>query len=903
MKNGDSFYSKTKKVLDEFNAELSKENLLTTTYENYSDFYKLYDNYLSKFKSLMGIIEKEILEHFTTFTVEISKKNNDNFELFEKIIDEVQNEKKVLEKLRNNYFDSSEDLKELEEKKLKKKVKEEELATAKKKAETDCEGYKNQLEKMNKLLETSETKYNELMTTVHQDEEYKLNFIEIHFSKLNQVFTDDLKAKKEFTDKMTYSIKKINIKRDISIFKNHFSYTLNKIRFPKEIFLSFDFYKKPSECSLLLSDTANLAQIESVSKDKSQKDHFICNIDISNIHKEEEDNETQFFEIDEKLSPIVEKIMTSKTSISNDELGSIIYQIDKNKKGSENFLGCVFSYYKKHVFVNIQCLDNLHHLANIIVMIVANTLNNVNAFNLNFAIMYIAEKTVYINPDNIFNKCYLCNLLSKNKVFKNRDYWTRLMRIRIAMVIDGEVKQEIEKMDSMNRIDSNVLSKMKSIFGSKHKKIENDILFNQLSDQKKADVAVKIIEDYIQHFSNFSLEISDSIDIIINLQVEFNFDREYVNFFNAMLNSNFNTVKSKTALIEDIEHKVDYKALYFNENFCDDRSLVNTYEKLCCYSLKYLQIKDFINVLCISKKFNAKLKKIIYRNVLLKYHDMPIKDRLDIWKTILNYHSAKRNKNYKELLEEMKAKPEIVPSRDIIELDVARTPFVSNAKENRAKISNILRAIANQCPHINYSQGMNYIAAFLLTLIGDEEDSFYIYYSLLMSTDYGGLFPNDLEKLKKIFYVFDRLLNILMPEIYFYLKNNSITVSYFISPWFITLFTNAFQYIKEKDKPKVLLRIWDLFLFDGWKSIIKIGISLIKHFETKLLSLSSEDLLQFLINDIIKSDFFSNENFDTLMFISVNMNIEENLMLNIENEYEIKRKIQKQPFTLDFNKK
>ena len=126
MKNGDSFYSKTKKVLDEFNAELSKENLLTTTYENYSDFYKLYDNYISKFKSLMGIIEKEILEHFTTFTVEISKKNNDNFELFEKIIDDVQNEKKVLEKLRNNYFDSSEDLKELEEKKLKKKVKEEE---------------------------------------------------------------------------------------------------------------------------------------------------------------------------------------------------------------------------------------------------------------------------------------------------------------------------------------------------------------------------------------------------------------------------------------------------------------------------------------------------------------------------------------------------------------------------------------------------------------------------------------------------------------------------------------------------------------------------------------------------------------------------------------------------------
>ena len=243
----------------------------------------------------------------------------------------------------------------------------------------------------------------------------------------------------------------------------------------------------------------------------------------------------------------------------------------------------------------------------------------------------------------------------------------------------------------------------------------------------------------------------------------------------------------------------------------------------------------------------------------------------------------------------MKEKPETVPSKDIIELDVTRTPFEKDVKLNREKITNILKGIAYKRPGINYCQGMNYIAAFLLTLIGDEEDSFFIYLSLLMSTEYGQLFPNDLDKLKKIFYVFDRLLNILMPELYFYLKNNNITVSYFVSPWFITLFTNAFQYIKTQNNPKVLLRIWDLFLFDGWKSIIKIGISFVKHFETKLLQLTFEDLLQFLINDIIKSDFFQNANFDTLMFISVNMNIEENLILNIENEYEIKRKIEKKP--------
>ena len=91
--------------------------------------------------------------------------------------------------------------------------------------------------------------------------------------------------------------------------------------------------------------------------------------------------------------------------------------------------------------------------------------------------------------------------------------------------------------------------------------------------------------------------------------------------------------------------------------------------------------------------------------------------------------------------------------------------------------------------------------------------------------------------------------------------------------------------------PKILLRIWDLFIFNGWKSIIKIGLSLIKHFEPKLLSLTFENLLHFLITDIIKSNFFSNENFDKLMFITINFKIKGELISNIENEYEMKRKI------------
>lgn len=831
------------------------------------------------------------------------------------MIDKISDAKKLLEKTKHNYFESSKDVVEQEEKIIKlsekNKIKEDEmnhlrdnLIKLQKKSEGECENYKKELEKFNSCFEEYEKKYNELIGTFQQDEEYKLNFVLIHFAKLHQIFSEEQKNKKEFCDYLDSSIHRINIKRDVTIFRNRFDYYTNKIRLPKEKFLNYDFFKKSSEPNssnnknIITSDKVVIAKLESITKEDSTKNNFICNIDISHIQKEDNDEtQEQILESEPKFFPIAEKIIKGKESISNDELSSILYEIDRKKNGAEKFIGSLFGYYKKNIYVNISCLENLHHLANILLMIVANTLNNNDIFNLNFAILYIAEKTIYINPDNIFNKCYLCKLLSKNKVFKSRDYWSRLMKIRIAVVVDQEIKEEMEKIDSLNKEDGNVFSKMKSLFTKtkENKQIENEILYNQLYEERLPGVCVKIIEDYIQHFSNFSLEISDSIDIIINLSLQYKFDREYVNYFNAELNSNFNTIKNKTALLEDIEHKVDYQSLYFNESFCEDRSLITKYEKLVCYSLKYLQIKDFINILCVNKNFNKRLKKIIYRNVLLKYHDMPMKVRLDIWKILLNYHEIKKNINYQELIKVMKEKPETVPSKDIIELDVTRTPFEKDVKLNREKITNILKGIAYKRPGINYCQGMNYIAAFLLTLIGDEEDSFFIYLSLLMSTEYGQLFPNDLDKLKKIFYVFDRLLNILMPELYFYLKNNNITVSYFVSPWFITLFTNAFQYIKTQNNPKVLLRIWDLFLFDGWKSIIKIGISFVKHFETKLLQLTFEDLLQFLINDIIKSDFFQNANFDTLMFISVNMNIEENLILNIENEYEIKRKIEKKP--------
>lgn len=197
----------------------------------------------------------------------------------------------------------------------------------------------------------------------------------------------------------------------------------------------------------------------------------------------------------------------------------------------------------------------------------------------------------------------------------------------------------------------------------------------------------------------------------------------------------------------------------------------------------------------------------------------------------------------------------------------------------------MLRAIAYIKPKINYCQGMNYIAAFLYVLTKDEAETFYLLLGLFENTDFGLIFVEDLLRLKIFFYVFERLLLLYLPELHNYFKINTVIVNFFCSPWFITLFTNACPFLAiNKEQPKVIMKIWDEFLLSGWKSIMKTGICLMKNFENTLISFKYEDLLHFLINDLIKSGYFMNGNYSKFVkeFSLIRIKIE--LINNLENE-------------------
>jgi hypothetical protein len=66
---------------------------------------------------------------------------------------------------------------------------------------------------------------------------------------------------------------------------------------------------------------------------------------------------------------------------------------------------------------------------------------------------------------------------------------------------------------------------------------------------------------------------------------------------------------------------------------------------------------------------------------------------------------------------------------------------------------------------------------------------------------------------------------------------------------------------------------------------LKSGLCLVKHYEKDLLQMKYEELLHFLINDIIKYGFFQTSNYDYFINLTKNVKVPSGLISNLENEY------------------
>ncbi|KIK70442.1 hypothetical protein GYMLUDRAFT_65672 [Collybiopsis luxurians FD-317 M1] len=194
-----------------------------------------------------------------------------------------------------------------------------------------------------------------------------------------------------------------------------------------------------------------------------------------------------------------------------------------------------------------------------------------------------------------------------------------------------------------------------------------------------------------------------------------------------------------------------------------------------------------------------------------------------------------------------------------IDLDVPRTIsghvlFKTRYGAGQRSLFHVLHCFSLRCDKCGYVQGMGPIAATLLCYFAPEQ----VYASLVRLHDAYGMhdifspgFPGLLEAI----YVQERILELMLPDVYKAFKTHMISTTSYATKWYITLFANTVPFQTQ-------LRLWDAFLLEGEDVFIAVAVAIVWVFRDQITSASAnfETILSLL------SSFFVPEDENTLLF-------------------------------------
>ena len=923
-KSGSKFVLSAKKSIEDIYTEINKESYFSSSLtKNLNYFCDDFNEIMDKLQSLFTRIDTDIVNKIIEFDKDYKSNSRNYLSKLNDLNNSLAENKNKLEKIKNNYFDSCKSMSDYDKKYASNKQKEnlkkegiekmgDQLEKLKQISETKKVYYRIEVTKINDLLLNSEKSYSEIINLIEKEEEERGQF----YVRIILLFINGIKElnfeNKEYISRNEKYIDDIFIKRDIkmfSIFFNHFD-DKTRTRFLKEEFLDFDNSQNKTESDNTINEINEINEnpksinIDNDIKEIGKIDYRIA-LRMINLGKEPlidiDTMDSDFIEIDSIIFNLIQR----DEKIDDEKFISIINFIGEKIDGCKNFLYLLMGHYYVKNLVKFNNLENLQLLNSIMNIIINYIIDNDDYIYLCFLMLYIGQKTVFYTKDEKYPTNYLCKLMSKSTIYYHTiEFWQKIITLKIKMLAKIKINEEFQykKKNNLSK-DTGLISGLGKLFGGKNEaneKIENEILYSQIYKENISFYCNEILSEYLYHFMDYDFIEEKTFELIDQISNQYNLNVKQKNYYIEILNSNKMYKKAGNPYITDYENRLkkctqlEYDKIYLSFNPSKKFGYIgnNSKIKILLFSMKYLNKDDIISILCLNKECYNKMKKIVYKNILIKYNkNIDRKKHVNIWKILLNYNSTKQKYNYKDILDSINKSQKKESIFDIIELDVIRTSFVNNRKENHEKLGNILKVTSKVLPTVNYCQGMNHIASFLLIVCDEkEEETFYLFLSILLSTDYCSLVVNDLLKLNSFFYSFERLLNIMFPEMYNYLMSHSITCDYFCSSWFITLYTIAFANVKEKNL-EVMINIFDQFLLSGWKTVFKIGISLLRINSIKIFSLPYDQLVHYLNNAIIGSDFFQNDNFNELMNISINFKLSNNLVNNLCKEFEMKESI------------
>lgn len=207
-----------------------------------------------------------------------------------------------------------------------------------------------------------------------------------------------------------------------------------------------------------------------------------------------------------------------------------------------------------------------------------------------------------------------------------------------------------------------------------------------------------------------------------------------------------------------------------------------------------------------------------------------------------------------------------------IELDIPRTCFKYEVLKQKEFITNfrtLLYEIACRDEELSYVQGMNFLAAFILMLTGNQLELSLVFFTKILylkseffDTYYRSCFGSNFSLLRNYTVKFKDMIWRYENEIYNKLEEINNDFYLWASKWIQTLFVLNFKF-------ELAMKFWDIILSEGLDSVLVICISIVKFLEKDILKVECiEDLL--IILDKINS-FNINEYEKLLTLIEKNV--------------------------------
>ncbi|GAA5861048.1 hypothetical protein JCM1840_003062 [Sporobolomyces johnsonii] len=246
------------------------------------------------------------------------------------------------------------------------------------------------------------------------------------------------------------------------------------------------------------------------------------------------------------------------------------------------------------------------------------------------------------------------------------------------------------------------------------------------------------------------------------------------------------------------------------------------------------------------------------------FKGVPDRWRRAVWGLLMERMAREAGGKGTPSLEQLKREYEALldqPSaQDVqIDLDVPRTIsghvlFHTRYGQGQRALFHVLHAFGVRSEGIGgYCQGMGPIAATLLCYF-EPERAYAGLCRLFDQYQLQHIFAPGFPGLVEAFYVQERLVELLMPDVHKAFNEHFISTSAYATKWYITLFANSVPFATQ-------LRLWDGLLLEGLDFLVITALAIIWHFQHEFTAASAsfESILSSL------SSYFFVESDDALL--------------------------------------